>query len=145
MPTDRTGGAAALARSVAFAGIVVLACAAFAGCGERKFEDEELIDELNAAGAGLLLGESLPATSDDVAVTTVSFMSPAAHDPGPHEHAAGAVAISADEDAAVEAFDQCQAAVDFTCFRAGNAVIRFTGITPDEQARLTAALQSLEG
>jgi hypothetical protein len=125
-------------------GLAALVCATLAGCGEREFDDQELIEELNAAGAGLVLGEPLPVTTDGVAVTTVSFEEPADAAAG-DVHGAGALAVMDDEEAASAEFARCESAVDFTCFRAANAVLRFAGITPDERARLTAAMQSLEG
>jgi hypothetical protein len=127
------------------AGLVVLGCAALIGCGERQFDEQELVEELNAAGAGLVLGEPLPSTSDDVTVTTVEFDEAHEEEEAGHSHGGGAVAIVENEEAAVAEFERCQSAIDFTCFRVGNAVLRFVGITPEEQTALTSAMRSLEG
>ena len=64
--------------------------------------------------------------------------------PAAGELGAGALVILADADAAEAEFDRCQAAVDFTCYRAANAVLRFTAMTQEEQQRVTAAVQAIE-
>jgi hypothetical protein len=114
------------------------------GCGgERSFDAESIVDELNGAGAGLTLGESLPVTTEDVDVRVVTFGSAPGVAAG-DELGAGAVSILDDADAARAEFARCQAAVDFTCFRAANAVLRFTAMTQEERARVTAAVQAIE-
>jgi len=115
-----------------------------AGCGgEQEFDAESVVAELNTAGAGLTLGETLPATDEGVDVRVVTFGSAPGVAAG-EELGAGAVVILGDVTAAQDEFERCQAAVDFTCYRAANAVLRFTAMTQDEQARVTAAVQALE-
>ncbi len=116
-----------------------------AGCGggEHQFDADSVVADLNAAGAGLTLGEALPATGEGVDVRVVTFGS-APGVPAGAELGAGAVVIVDDVPAAQDEFERCQAAVDFTCYRAANAVLRFTAMTQDEQARVTTAVQALE-
>ncbi len=80
-------------------------------------------------------------------MTTVNFAEPEGeeeHAGGDHEHTEGAIVVLDDAEAASAEFTRCESAVDFICFRAANAVLRFVGITPEEQARLTEAVSSLE-
>jgi len=115
-----------------------------AGCGgETTFDAESVVADLNDAGAGLTLGETLPATTGGVDVRVVTFGS-APGVPTGDELGAGAVVILDDVAAAESEFERCQQAVDFTCYRAANAVLRFTAMTEDEQARVTAAVQAIE-
>ena len=117
--------------------------AAGAGCGEREFEEEELVEELNAAGAGLVLGEALPVGTEGIAIRSIAFEH--AEEGGDSQtHADGAITVTADSEAALAEFERCEATVDFTCFRAANVVLRFTGLDPADRTRLTEALRSLE-
>lgn len=115
-----------------------------AGCGsgERDFDAAGVVEELNQAGAGLELGEALPST-DDVEVTTLGFTEAGAGEIG-HEHGAGAVVILDDAEAARAEFARCESAISFICFRAANAVLRFSEISAAEQERIATALRSLE-
>ena len=115
-----------------------------AGCGgETTFDAESVVADLNDAGAGLTLGETLPATTGGVDVRVVTFGS-APGVPAGSELGAGAVVILDDVAAAESEFARCQDAVDFTCYRAANAVLRFTAMTQDEEARVTAAVKAIE-
>lgn len=134
------------ARALPVAVAILAAAGLAAGCGERDFDAPDLVDELNAAGAGLELGEEISAT-EGTTVTTVNFAEAEGEEPhagGDHEHTEGAVVVLDDAEAASAEFTRCESAVDFICFRAANAVLRFAGITPEEQARMTAAVSSLE-
>jgi hypothetical protein len=120
--------------------LLPLACVAFltamsVGCGEREFSAEELVEDLNAGGAELVLGAPLTG-AEGVSVTTVDIE-------GAGEETDGAIVILDDADAATAEFERCESAVDFTCFRAGNAVIRFTALPPEGRAQLTEAVRSL--
>jgi hypothetical protein len=126
---------------LAAAGALLLAAAP--GCGEREFEDAELVEELNAAGAGLQLGEPLPVGTDDIEVRSIAFEHTSLTGDS-HTHASGAISILPDSEAALSEFERCEGTVDFTCFRVANAVLRFTGLEPADHARLTEALRSLE-
>jgi len=128
----------------ALAATTALLAAAAAGCGgETEFDAESVVAELNDAGAGLTLGETLPATTGGVDVRVVTFGS-APGVPAGSELGAGAVVILDDVAAAESEFARCQDAVDFTCYRAANAVLRFTAMTQDEEARVTAAVKAIE-
>jgi hypothetical protein len=135
---------------------VVLSIALLAGCGEeeRRFDAESVIAELNAGGAGLELGEPLTVTEEDVEVRSVELIEAEA-EPGAepsdgdedehgHAHGAAAVVILADSEKGLAEFQRCETAPAFICFRAANAVLRFTEITPEEQARISAAFVSLQ-
>lgn len=128
-------GRAAIA--VAILGVVLAT-----GCGERKFEAADLVAELNEAGAGLVLGDALPQTEGAARVFSLTFDSTAVPASG-DVHGAGAIVVLEDSEQAEDEFARCDAAIDFTCFRAGNAVLRFTGITAAEQGRITGAVQAL--
>jgi hypothetical protein len=129
------------APSAAVAALVVAALAS--GCGEEQFDAAGLVDRLNAAGAQLQLGEPLSST-EGTTVTAINFAEAGGEPVAGDEHTEGAVVVLDDAEAASAEFTRCESAVDFVCFRAANAVLRFSGITPDEQARLTEAVSSLE-
>jgi hypothetical protein len=117
----------------------LLGLLALAGCSdERSFDAETLVAELNDAGAGLVLGETLPSTEESVEVRVVSFAT------GGDGGSAGAVVILADVAAAQSEFVRCEQAASFVCFRAANGVVRFTGLDPAGQRRMTGAVLAIE-
>ena len=124
----------------------LLAALALSGCGEKTYSPEEVVTELNAAGAGLVIGQPLTGgTEQDAEIVTVTFAEEGEPEAGVIDaHGAGAIVVVENAELAGQEFDRCEKAVDFTCFRVANAVLRFTGISPDEQAELTAAIRSLE-
>ena len=124
----------------------LLAALALSGCGEKTYSPDEVVAELNAAGAQLEIGQPLTGSSEqETEIVTVTFAEEGEPEAGVIDaHGAGAIVVVDDAELAGEEFDRCEAAVDFTCFRVANAVLRFTGISPDEQADLTAAIRSLE-
>lgn len=125
----RLGPAIALAGS-----LLALSCG-----GERSFDAEELVAELDAAGAELELGETLPNDQEGTEVRVISL-------PGSgqgEEATAGTVVILSGADTAAAEFQRCQSAVSFVCFRAANAVLRFTNIRPEQEARVSAALEMI--
>jgi hypothetical protein len=136
-------GSAKLRSVLSLTAIAAALLAAGCGGGEKEFDAESVVAQLNDAGAGLTLGETLPATAEGVDVRVVTFGSAPGVAAG-DELGAGAVVILDDAAAAGEEFDRCQAAVDFTCYRAANAVLRFTAMTQDEQARVTEAVRAME-
>lgn len=134
---------AALSRRAAASAAALLAGAALAaGCGEKDYDAEGLVAELNAAGAGLVLGQPLSSTEGS-SVTAID-LAEGGGGTGGAEHTEGAIVVLDDSEAASQEFARCEGAVDFVCFRAANAVLRFSGITPEEQARITGAVSSLE-
>jgi hypothetical protein len=135
---------------------VALVAALLAGCGgERSFDAESVVEELNAAGAGLELGGTLTTTEDGTEVRILSLSEPtggdgdhaeepeSAEEHG-HDHGAGALTILDDSERGVEEYERCETAPAFVCFRAANAVLRFTAMTPEEQARISSAVAALE-
>jgi hypothetical protein len=119
------------------ASVSLLALLALAGCSdERSFDAETLVAELNDAGAGLVLGKALPSTEESVEVRVVDFATGSG--------SAGAVVILADADAAQAEFVRCEGATAFVCFRAANAVLRFSELDPAGQRRMTSAVLAIE-
>lgn len=124
--------------------------AVLGGCGEERFDADSAIEALNEAGADLRLGESLQASSEEVEIRVVEFAE--AGEPGEigggseegHDHGGGALVVLADEAAAEQEFARCDAAISFTCYRAGNVVLRFSELDAEEQARVVASLQRLQ-
>jgi hypothetical protein len=119
---------------------------ALAGCGsgEREFDAETVISELNEAGAGLALGQALPAGTEGTEVTVISFDGDS--EPSDEDHGgSGAVVILDDAEIAQTEFRRCETAVTFLCFRAANAVLRFDDISAPEREQVTGALRRLEG
>lgn len=116
---------------------------ALASCGgERHFDADEIVEEMNARGTELAVGEQLPSTEADVEVRVLAV---SGEEPSPsHEEAAGTVVILDDADAARAEFERCQAAISFVCFRAANVVLRFTNLDGAQLERITAALRAIE-
>jgi hypothetical protein len=123
------GAALALAGS-----LLALSCG-----GERSFEAEEIVAELNAAGTELELGDTLPNDQEGIEVRVIDFVGA----PRGEEATAGTVVILSGADTAAEEFTRCQSAVSFVCFRAANAVLRFTNIRPRQEAQVSAALEMI--
>lgn len=119
------------------------------GCagGEEVFTAEELIASINAHGAAVALGPVLTTSDQGVEVQSVTL---AESDPGSapagfegDAHGGGAVLVLGDSEAARIEVERCQASLSLICFRAANAVLRFEGLFPAEQARITEAFQAL--
>lgn len=130
-----------------------IACLALApltaGCGgERELDAEQAVEELNQGGARLELGASLQTAAEGPEVRVISFddgsggASPEAA--SGREPGSGALVVLDDVEAAEAEFRRCEGAVSFICFRAANTVLRFEGLSPEEQARITASLQALD-
>ena len=121
------------------------------GCGgERTFEAGEFVEAANAEGAGLVLGEPLTSSQDELELFQVSFAegeeehAEEEHSPTEHHHSSGTLALAADADAAEAEFRRCEGAVSLSCYRAANAVLYFEA-APDEPevARVDAAIRDL--
>lgn len=129
-----TPAAAVAALAIALAGLL-------AACGsERKFDAVSITAELNDAGAGVELGETLPASADGVEIHELNLDH--AKEPG-HVHGTGALLVLDDAEAAEEEFARCESAVDFTCFRAANIVIRFIGMSPVDQQLISDSVSAI--
>jgi hypothetical protein len=135
--------------AIALVALLPAAC----GSGERRFDAESAVAELNRAGAGLELGAPLSSSEEDVDVRSVAFVEQGEHEmededlAGEENHAhdgAGAVVILEDATAAETEFERCSSTVSFICFRVANAVLRFTELDEAERARLTAAVSALQ-
>lgn len=125
---------------------VFVAAAALAGCGgDDTVGAESLVDALNEAGANLVLGEPIEPAEGQVELRTLQLGGPEGASEGTDDHGAGAIVVMPDETAATAEFARCDSAISFICFRAANAVLRFSAITPDEQEQLSDALRVLAG
>ena len=127
---------------------LALAVTALAGCGggERTFSAEELVEEANASGAELVLGEPLSSTREGAEVRELSFEEHAEPDAGEaaHAHGGGTLAIMGDAEAGLAEYERCESAATLLCFRASNAVLLFEGeLEPAQRAGLERALRAL--
>jgi hypothetical protein len=121
---------ARLAIALALAG----ACGIAACGGERTFDAEEFVTELNDEGATLALGEPLPGSDRGIELYALSFTEAdgaEVGEPGEDEHSGGTLALTADAEAAAAEFRRCDRAVTLTCYRAANAVLYFEGEPTD--------------
>ena len=126
------------------AAAVAIALAAIAGCsGEPTYDAEGVVSDLNSVGAGLVLGESLASTEEDIEVRVVSFDGAAPSGPA-DEETSGAVVILPDDDKARAEFARCESAISFICFRAANTVLRFSGLDRSQLRKLAASLAAIE-
>ena len=123
-----------------------------AGCGgseeaEPTYDPVSFVEAMNAEGAGLTLGPVLTVNQDGIDVNTVTLddSAAAAEEQGDHAHGSGAlVVLPGDEEAAAEV-QRCRAAPALTCFRVANAVVRFEGLSREDEARLISAVTALGG
>ncbi len=132
------------------AAVTLVTFLAVAGCGgERTFEPSELVEEANAKGAGLVLGEPLTSIEEGVDVYALSFEEETGeHDepePGGHAHSGGSLIVTGDADAAREEHARCEQAVTLVCYRAANVVLLFDADPSDEHvAKVDSAIRALE-
>lgn len=136
-PTRRLSGAAAV--------LAVLAGIAGCGGGEKVFTAEEFVEAINAEGAAVALGEVITTNPDGVEIRSVTLTEsePSPTGAGGDPHGSGSVlALAGSEDASTE-MQRCEQAPDLVCFRAANVVLRFEGLFPEEQARITEAFQAI--
>jgi hypothetical protein len=137
--------------------------AGLASCGERSFEAEEFVEEVNANGGALELGEPLPSTEPDTdvyALRPAEGASPAvaeeeraaeehtAEEPAVEEHGhehvgGGSLTVVEDAEAALAKYRTCERAVTLICYRAANVVMTFEGLTTEQRSRLDSAVRAL--
>ena len=131
---------------------VPLVAAALAGCGEngeRVFTLDEFVDEVNAEGAGVEVGPVITTSEDGVEVRSLTLtgetLSPtgSARDTEEPHGGNGAILVLENAELAETELDRCQPAPALTCFRAANVVIRFEDMLPEDQARISIAVQGL--
>ena len=131
------------------AAVTLVTSLAVAGCGgERTYEPSEFVEEANAEGAGLVLGEPLTSIEEGVDVYALSFEEePGGHDeaePGGHAHSGGSLIVTEDADAAREEHARCEQAVTLVCYRAANVVLLFDADPSDEHvAKVDSAIRAL--
>jgi hypothetical protein len=133
----------------------VLAAAALAACGsDATFTAQELVDEVNAHGAGVRLGEPLSTTQPDIELYAIRLEGEAGASASPATgessaptdvHAAGSLTIAKDDDAALAEYGRCETAVSLLCFRAANTVLILEDTIPSADiARVEDAVRDLE-
>jgi len=106
----------------------VLAAVVLAGCSDgRTFTAEEFVEDVNAEGVKLELGERLISDQEDTEVYAVA-LEPVANLPGAEDrHAGGSISVSDDADGADEELASCRASADLLCYRAANVVVVLEG------------------
>ncbi len=131
-----------------------VACALFlalSGCGseeETTFTAEEFISVANEYGAGLTLGQQL-STGANGEVWSLSFVgsgeATGATGPGAEAdvHGGGSMTITADPEAGLAEYNRCESASTLLCYRVSNVVMYFEGASPDDLARLDAAVRAM--
>lgn len=135
-------------------GWIAVGCAVlviFGGCGERSFEAEEFVDEANANGAELSLGEPLISTEEGIDVYALTLAESAepghSEDPGhaseEHVHGGGSLTVTDGSDLAAEEYESCEGAATLICYRAANVVLAFEELPPDERATMNAAIRAM--
>jgi hypothetical protein len=130
------------------AAVTLVTVLAVAGCGgERTFEPSEFVDEANAEGAGLVLGEPLTSIEEGVDVYALSFEEEPGEQgaAGEHAHSGGSMIVTEDAGAAKEEHGRCEEAVTLVCYRAANVVLMFDADPNDEHvAEVDSAIRALE-
>lgn len=107
------------------------AAAIAAGCGAHEFDAQEFIDQANANGAGLELGEPLLSTRDGVEIYAVELLpTSATGEVGPtgeQAHGGGSLIVAEDAEAGQSEYARCEGAVTIVCYRAANVVLAVQG------------------
>jgi hypothetical protein len=124
--------------------LALLAGSLAAGCSEeRTFTAEEFVEEVNAQGVEMHLGEELSTTESGAELHAVELEplvgAPAIPGEGPP---GGSLAVYDDTADAEDRLDECKAAADLLCYQAANVVVILEqgGI---EAQRLGVAIQKL--
>lgn len=131
--------------------VAVVAVLVSQGCGaaEPKFNAEGFLEEVNAGGAGLALGEPLESVRENVTSYELNFKDPgeiAGTTAPAAAHGGGTLQVTANSEAGAAEFERCEGAVSLVCFRAANVVFYFgEELAPAELARLAGALRQLAG
>jgi hypothetical protein len=116
----------------AFLAPALAAAALLAGaCGETTFDAQGFVDEANAKGAGVELGEPLLTEREDIQLYAIEI-EPAsatgeAEPSGGHEHSGGSMIVTEDAEDAEQEFQRCDGAVTIVCYRAANVVLAIEG------------------
>ncbi len=139
------------AHRLLIAAVVPLALA-LGGCGsdeeETTFTAEEFIEVANEYGAGLVLEQPLSSGANGE-VYAISFVggreATGATGPGAEAdvHGGGSLTVTADPDAGFAEYSRCESATTLLCYRVANVVMFFEGASPDDLARLDAAVRAM--
>lgn len=124
---------------VAGAALVAACALALAACGEeRTYEAEEFVDEANAQGAGMELGEPLSSTDAGTEVFAIELASSATQ-----VHGGGSLIVGEDVEEGQAEFARCESAASLICYRAANVVLRLEEIAPEQRSQLDEAFSAL--
>jgi hypothetical protein len=131
-----------------------LACVALAlaacGSGERTFTAQEFVDDANAKGAHLALGEPLSTSEADTELYALRVEAPDSGDGGTDlpalgdEAGSGSLRVEGSSGAAEAEYERCEQA-GLLCYRAANVVLVFEAdVDPDSLAELARAIRALK-
>lgn len=112
-----------------FGALAVTASAfALAACGgDKTFTAEEFIEEVNAEGVNLQLGDPLVTSEEDKELYEVELESLAALPGEKAGHAGGSLSVYEEAGDADQEMETCAAAADLLCYRASNVVVVLEG------------------
>jgi hypothetical protein len=131
---------------VRFALVGAAGAVCLAGCGGGKsFTADEFVEEVNAQGVKLELGEPLFTEGENKELYAVELEQVAAlpGEDSEHDHTAGSLSVYEDTDGADEEIASCQASADLLCFQASNIVVVLEGGGIESQ-QLGKAIEKLE-
>ena len=128
-------------------GVSFVTVLASVGCGgDRTFTAEEFVDEINAQGVELELGEELLSEGEDKELYAVELPQaaelPEDERESGRDHTGGSISVYDDTSAADEEIETCNAAADLGCYQAGNVVVVLEGGGIEAQ-QLGVAMQRL--
>jgi hypothetical protein len=145
----RGSGTAARLVLSALTGLAIVAC----GSSERTFTAQEFVEELDARGATLELGQKLSTDDPDAELYAVEnpeekhgggHESEQAEEEHGHAHSGGSLRVTESASRAEEEFQRCEGAVTLLCYRAANVVLVFEQeADPEFLGRLTVAISAL--
>jgi hypothetical protein len=108
--------------------VLVAVPSLLAACGDSAtFTAEEFVDQVNAEGVELSLGQPLQTTQEgqelyDVQLQPVAEL-PGDEGGGGHSHSAGSLSVFDDVEGADSEIESCRGAADLLCYQAGNVVV----------------------
>jgi hypothetical protein len=115
-------------------GAVILLALAACGSDDRSFSAEEFVEQAEANGMTLKLGESLTTDQEDLELFALRLAG----------GGTGTLAIADDADAGLAEYERCESAASLFCFRAANAVLVFDSEVPNQDlARVEAAVRAM--
>jgi hypothetical protein len=132
-----------------FAATLLAAVTLALGCGDgRTFTAKEFVDEINAQGVEMSLGEPLFTEEEGKELYAIE-LEPVAEPPGEAEggeggqgHSSGSLSIYNDTGGADDEIESCHAAADLLCYQAANVVVVLEGGGIESQ-QLGVAIQRL--